>query len=278
MRNTIDYNIDKIYNYIYNYLRDDKPELSREQIGRLNRMGIEIPEAKLHDLREEFKQINLQDISMEEKMKEKRQLIINQCYRQKFLNNPKVVLKGDLRKLNRIDFNKYMILSKHMLPNDPWRYSTRIATQHNDKFDEIISLLKKGIYYNYVIDIIEYNWTIEKINNFVKLLDGGFRNNDDLHMFAKIMVNSENITNEQSDKMIKLLNNGFNYYQIYIAGMFFSNEKINELIKLINDGITQTMEELEIYNSSFSKSEQNDHFERWHQVAQYMSFRSNYNQ
>ena len=282
MRNTIDYNIDKIYNYIYNYLRDDKPELSREQIGRLNRMGIEIPEAKLHDLREEFKQINLQDISMEEKMKEKRQLIINQCYRQKFLNNLKVVVKGDLRKLNRIDFNKYMILSKHMLPNDPSRYSTRIATQHNDKFDEIISLLKKGIYYNYVIDIIEYNWTIEKINNFVKLLDGGFRNNDDLHMFAEIMVNSENITNEQSDKMIKLLNNGFNYYQIYIAGMFFSNEKINELIKLINDGITQPIEELEIYDSifiynkiydsSFSKSEQNDHFERWSQVAQYMNF------
>ena len=141
IKNTIDSNIDKIYNY----LRDDKPELSSKQIRHLRRKGIEIPEAKLHDLREEFKQINLQDISMEEKMKEKRQLIINQCYRQKFLNNPKVVVKGDLRKLNRIDFNKYMILSKHMLPNDPLRYSTRIATQHNDKFDEIIILLKKGI-------------------------------------------------------------------------------------------------------------------------------------
>ena len=262
IKNTIDSNIDKIYNY----LRDDKPELSGKQIRHLRRKGIEIPEAKLHDLREEFKQINLQDISMEEKMKEKRQLIINQCYRQKFLNNPKVVVKGYLRKLNRIDFNKYMILSKHMLPNDPSRYNTQIATQHNDKFDEIIILLKKGIYYDYVIDIIESNWTIEKINIFVKLLDGGFRNNNNLYMFAFVLVDDENITNEQADKMIKLLNNGFTYYQIYIAGMFFSNEKINELIKLINDGITQPID------SSFSKSEQNDHYERWSQVAQYMNF------
>lgn len=279
IKNTIDFNIDKIYNY----LRDDEPELSYDQMVNLRKRGEEIPEPKLQDLREEFKQIKLQDIDIKEKIKQKRQLVVNQCYRQKFLNSLKQFSSLRLRTLNRRDFNKYMILSKHMHPDDPRIYSSDIVKVPNDKLEEVISLLKRGIYYNFIIEIIEDNLSMEKINIFVKLLDAGFRNNSISRLFAYKMVSEENITNEQADNMIKLFNNGLNIEKTYIGGIYFNSDVINKLIKLINEGNTNIFHEQDmmenankyfdkIYDDIFSKSEQYNHLEDYKQIFEELNF------